>query len=73
MSKDKTFEIGELCLVPYRKDGYLDYAYGIVIRCNPLKLRRNFYSVLYSGKVTEHENLFISKIKDEENEPLNTY
>lgn len=70
--KDKTFDIGELCVVPYHnKDGF-NHSYGIVVRRNPLKLRRNFYTVFYDGKVKEHENLFIAKIEEIENELLNS-
>lgn len=70
---DKTFEIGELCLVPYVAKTGMSHAFGIVIKRNPLKLRSNFYSVYYNGRIHEHENLFIAKIEEIENESLDAY
>ena len=52
-NKDKTFDIGELCVVPYHNKNGFNHSYGIVVRRNPLKLRRNFYTVFYDGKVKE--------------------
>ncbi len=72
MMKDKTFDIGELCVVPYHNNDGFNHAYGIVVRRNPLKLRSNFYTVFYNGKMKEHENLFIAKIEEIEDELLNT-
>lgn len=69
--KDKTFDIGELCVVPYHNKNGFNHSYGIVVRRNPLKLRRNFYTVFYDGKVKEHENLFIAKLEEIENELFN--
>ena len=76
MTKDKTFEVGELCVVPYYNKSEFGHAYGIVVKRNVLKLRRNFYSVYYNGKITEHENLFIAKLEELEeleNESFYTY
>ena len=70
--KDKKFDIGELCVVPFHNKQGFDHAFGIVVRQNPLKLRRNFYSVFYNGKIKEHENLFIAKIEEVEDELLDT-
>ena len=70
--KDKKFEIGELCVVPFHDKRGFNHAYGIVVKRNPLKLRNNFYSVFYNGKIKEHENLFIAKIEEIEDELLNT-
>tara|TARA_Y100001938_G_C7734578_1_gene256310 strand:- start:160 stop:378 length:219 start_codon:yes stop_codon:yes gene_type:complete len=69
---DKTFEIGELCVIPYFSKRELRHAYGIIVKQNPLKLRRNFYSVFYCGQIKEHENLFIAKIEEIEDELFNT-
>ena len=68
---DKKFKIGELCVVPFHNKNGFNHAFGIVVRQNPLKLRRNFYSVFYNGKIKEHENLFIAKIEEIEDELLN--
>lgn len=67
-SKDKEFKVGELCVVPYHNESGFNHAYGIVVRRNPLKLRSNFYSVFYNGKIKEHENLYIAKIEEVEDE-----
>jgi len=64
MMKDKVFETGELCLIPIPCVDGIQHAYGIIIKRNPLKLRNDFYSVFYNGKIKEHENLFISKIEE---------
>jgi hypothetical protein len=72
MMKDKIFDIGELCVVPYHDKRGFDHAYGIVVRRNPLKLRSNFYTVFYNGKMKEHENSFITKIEEIEDELRNT-
>jgi len=69
---DKTFKIGELCVVPYHNENGFSYAYGIIVRRNQLKLRKNFYSVYTNGKIKEHENLFIAKLEEIENELLDT-
>ena len=71
-SKDKTFDIGELCVVPFHNKKGFNHAFGIVVRQNPLKLKKNFYSVFYNGKIKEHENLYIAKIEEIEGELLNT-
>lgn len=68
MMKDKTFDIGELCIVPIPGLNGLQHAYGIVVKRNPLKLRNDFYSVFYNGKIKEHENLFIAKIEETQHE-----
>lgn len=73
MLREKTFNIGELCVVPYHNKQGFQHAYGIVIRRNPLKLRNNFYFVFYNGKVKEFENLFIAKLEEIENESFDTY
>jgi len=66
---DKKFKIGELCVVPFHHNELgFSHAYGIVIRRNPLKLRSNFYSVFYNGKIKEHENLYIAKLEEVEDE-----
>ena len=66
---DKKFKIGELCVVPFHHSELgFSHAYGIVIRRNPLKLRSNFYSVFYNGKIKEHENLYIAKLEEVEDE-----
>ena len=70
--KDKKFEVGELCVVPFHNRNEFNHAYGIIIKQNPLKLRRNFYSVFYNGKIREHENIYIAKIEEIEDELLNT-
>jgi hypothetical protein len=70
---DKTFEIGELCLIPYVAKNGMSHAIGIIVKRNPLKLRSNFYSVYYNGRIYQHENLFIAKIEEMENESLDTY
>ena len=70
---DKKFKIGELCVVPFHFENEFNHAYGIIVRRNPLKLRRNFYSVFYNGKIKEHENLYIAKIEEIEDELLNTH
>jgi hypothetical protein len=70
--KDKTFELGELCIVPHHDHNGLDLAYGIIVKRNRLKLRNNFYSVFYNGKIKEHENLYISKIEEIEDESFDT-
>ena len=72
MIKDKTFNIGELCVVPYHNKKGFGHAYGIIVRKNPLKLRNNFYSVFYNGRIKEHENLYIAKLEEIENELYNT-
>ena len=76
MKSQKTFGVGELCVVPYHNNDGFNHAYGIVVRRNPLKLRRNFYTVFYNGKIKEHENLFIAKIEEKieeiEDELLNS-
>jgi len=64
MIKDKTFKVGELCLVPFYNKRDIGHAYGIIVKENPLKLRKNFYSVFYSGNIKEHENIFIIKIEE---------
>ena len=69
---DKMFNIGELCVVPVINNSGLGHAFGIIVKRNPLKLRSNFYHVFYDGKIKEHENLFIAKIEEFENELLNT-
>ena len=69
---DKKFKIGELCVVPYYNEREFGHAYGIVVRRNPLKLRSNFYSVFYNGKIMEHENLFIAKLEEIEDESFYT-
>ena len=71
--KDKEFKVGELCVVPFHHNELgFSHAYGIVIRRNPLKLRSNFYSVFYNGKIKEHENLYIAKLEEVEDELLDT-
>lgn len=66
---DKKFKIGELCVVPFHHSELgFSHAYGIVVRRNPLKLRSNFYSVFYNGKIKEHENLYIAKLEEIEDE-----
>ena len=66
---DKKFKIGELCVVPFHHSELgFSHAYGIVVRRNPLKLRSNFYSVFYNGKIKEHENLYIAKLEEVEDE-----
>lgn len=64
MNNDKTFEIGELCVVPFHSKNGFDQAYGIVVKRNPLKLRNNFYSVLYNGQIEQRENMFIAKLEE---------
>jgi len=64
MGKEKTFDIGELCVVPIPDLDGIQHAYGIIVRRNPLKLRNDFYSVFYNGKIKEHEVLFIAKIEE---------
>jgi hypothetical protein len=71
-AKDKIFKVGELCAVPYHNKNDFNYSYGIVVRQNLLKPRKNLYSVFYNGKVKEHENLFIAKIEEIEDESFNT-
>lgn len=61
---EKTFKVGELCIVSHRDRSVLKHVYGIIVKRNPLKLRRNFYSVFYDGKIKEHENLFIAKLEE---------
>ncbi len=70
--KDKTFDLGELCVVPFHSENGFDQAYGIVVKRNPLKLRSNFYSVFYNGKIKEHENLYIAKVEEIEDESFDT-
>ena len=66
---DKKFKIGELCVVPFHHSELgFSHAYGIVVRRNPLKLRNNCYSVFYNGKIEEHENLYIAKLEEVEDE-----
>lgn len=65
---DKMFNIGELCVVPVINKSGLDHAFGIIVKRNQLKLRSNFYQVFYNGKIQEHENLFIAKLEEFENE-----
>ena len=72
MNSDKTFEIGELCVVPFHSKNGFDQAYGIVVKRNPLKLRSNFYSVFYNGQIEQRENIFIAKLKEIENDSFNT-
>jgi len=72
MIKDKTFDIGELCVVPFHDNNGFHHAYGIIVKRNPLKLRNNFYFVFYNGKIKQHENLFIAKIEETKNESLDT-
>ena len=72
MNNGKTFEIGELCVVPFHSKSGLDQAYGIVVKRNPLKLRNNFYSVLFNGQIEQRENIFIAKLKEIENDSFNT-
>jgi hypothetical protein len=69
---DKTFEIGEMCLVPMVGKSGMDFSYGIVIRRNPLKLRSNFYSVYVNRRIQEYENLFIAKLEELEDESFYT-
>jgi|TARA_R110001632_G_scaffold162383_1_gene280760 hypothetical protein len=64
MDREKTFVIGELCVVPIPCLYGIQHAYGIIIKRNPLKLRSDFYSVFYNGKIKEHESLFIAKIEE---------
>jgi len=72
MMKDKIFDIGELCVVPFYNDYGFEYSYGIVVKRNPLKIKSNFYSVFYDGRVKEHQNLFIAKLEEIENESHDT-
>ena len=72
MINDKTFEIGELCVVPFYNDYGFEYSYGIVVKRNPLKIKNNFYFVFYAGRVEEHQNLFIAKLEEIEDESYNT-
>ena len=73
MIKDKTFEIGEICLVPMVAKSGMAFSYGIVVRRNPLKLRQNFYSVYVNRRIQEYENLFIAKLEEiEEDESFYT-
>ncbi len=69
---DKTFEIGEMCLVPMVRKSGMGFSYGIVIRRNPLKLRSNFYSVYVNRRIQEYENLFIAKLEELEDESFYT-
>ena len=62
--KDKTFEIGEICLIPLVGKAGMTFSYGIVVKRNRLKLRRNFYSVWSNRKIQEYENLFIAKLEE---------
>ena len=61
---NKTFEIGEMCLVPMVGKSGMDFSYGIVVKRNPLKLRQNFYSVWVNRKIQQYENLFIAKLEE---------
>lgn len=61
---DKTFEIGELCVVPFHNSHGFEHSYGIIVKRNPLKLRSDFYSVFYNGRIKEHQNLFIVKLEE---------
>jgi len=72
MINNKTFEIGELCVVPHHNKNGFNHSYGIVVRRNPLKIKNNFYSVFYDGRVKEHQNLFIAKLEEIENESHDT-
>ena len=72
MINNKTFKIGELCVVPSYNDYGFKYSYGIIVKRNPFKIKNNFYSVFYDGRVKEHQNLFIAKLEEIENESLNT-
>ena len=70
---NKTFEIGEMCLVPMVGKLGMEFSYGIVVKRNPLKLRQNFYSVWVNRKIQQYENLFIAKLEDiEEDESFYT-
>ena len=70
---DKTFEIGEMCLVPMVGKSGMEFSYGIVVKRNPLKLRQNFYSVWVNRKIQQYENLFIAKLEEiEEDESFYT-
>ena len=69
----KTFEIGEMCLVPMVGKSGMEFSYGIVVKRNPLKLRQNFYSVWVNRKIQQYENLFIAKLEEiEEDESFYT-
>ena len=68
----KTFEIGEICLVPMVGKSGMTFSYGIVVKRNPLKLRQNFYSVWVDRKVQQYENLFIAKLEEIEDESFYT-
>jgi len=64
MFGEKTFKIGELCMIPVSSPSGIQHAYGIIVRRNQLKLINNFYSVYYLGKVIEHDISFITKIEE---------
>ena len=68
----KTFEIGEICLVPMVGTSGMEFSYGIVVKRNPLKLRQNFYSVWVNRKIQQYENLFIAKLEEIEDESFYT-
>jgi len=70
---NKTFEIGEMCLIPIVGKSGMTFSYGIVIKRNRLKLRQNFYSVWVDRRIQEYENLFIAKLEEiEEDESFYT-
>ena len=70
---EKTFEIGEICLIPLVGKTGMTFSYGIVVRRNPLKLKSNFYSVFVNRRIQEYENLFIAKLEEiEEDESFYT-
>ena len=69
---DKTFDIGEMCLIPMIGKSGMTFSYGIIIKRNCLKLRSNYYSVYVNGNIEEYENLFITKL-EELDESYNTY
>ena len=68
----KTFEIGEMCLVPMVGKSGMEFSYGIIVKRNPLKLRQNFYSVWVNRKIQQYENLFIAKLEEIEDESFYT-
>ena len=72
MNKEKTFAIGELCVVPIPGLNGLQHAYGIIVKKNPLKLESNFYFVFYDGRIKERESLFIAKLEETQHESHNT-
>ena len=69
---NKTFKIGEICLVPMVAKSGMSFSYWIIVKQNPLKLRQNFYSVWVNRKIQQYENIFIAKLEEIEDESFYT-